>query len=262
MSQPAISHAVSGLEAELGVTLLNRNRTGITLTEIGEQLLHYMRAMMQQQESIYQEIAAYQGLAKGTVRIGSFSSISASWMPGILRSFQQAYPHIQLILTEGTYEEIEDWLYTGKIHVGFVTHSIPSLDVIPLCRDELVAVLPKEHPLGTKSAITIKELTASPFILPNAGCQNLILQAFAESGVNADIRYELRETSTILNMVESNVGVSILPRLALASHSTNVLTIPITPMIDREIGIAVRSLKQTAPAVKAFIHHVEASNLS
>ncbi|MGD8190767.1 LysR family transcriptional regulator [Brevibacillus ginsengisoli] len=257
MSQPAISHAISGLEAEVGVTLLNRSRNGITLTEIGEQILPHMREMMRYQECVYQEVDAYKGLTKGTVRIGSFPSISASWMPGIIHTFQQAYPAIQLILAEGTYEEIEDWIQSGHIHVGFVTLPVTHLDVIPLIRDELAAILPATHPLGVEASVPIEKIVTSPFIMPNAGCQTLIKQAFTDANITPDIRYELRETSTILQMVESNVGISILPNLALASRHSSVLVKPTTPVIYREIGLAVRSLKLTAPAVQAFIQHVQ-----
>lgn len=258
LSQPAVSHAIHGLESTLGFTLLYRNRNGITLTDIGKQVVPHMREMLRLQRVIWEEIDTQQGLRKGTIRIGSFPSISASWLPTIIPTFQQSFPNIDLQVVEGTYEEIEEWVATGMVQVGFVTSSSRSIEVTPLRHDELVAILPPDYSLDGGHVIPLKLLDKLPFILPNAGCQSLILDSFKKYNVTPDIRFELRETHTILQMVQAGAGATILPRLALQAvggHQSNWFHTD--PPLARQIGIAVKSRKLSSPATIAFISHVE-----
>lgn len=258
LSQPAISHAIAGLESALGSTLLIRNRNGISLSEIGAQIVPHIREMLRLESTILEEIESHQSLRKGTVRIGSFPSISASWLPSLIPSFKQAFPEIDLHVVEGTYEEIEEWITRGIVQAGFVTTPCHSIEITPLCHDELVAVLPPDHSKAMDKVIPLQYLDKQPFILPNAGCQSLILDTFKQYEIYPDIRFELRETSTILQMVKAGEGATILPLLALqgtGDHHSNWFHTD--PPMARQIGIAVRSRKFSSPATRAFVQHVE-----
>ena len=89
LTQSAVSHAIASLESEWGFSILNRGRSGIKLTSNGEHVLKYIREMLKWNEEMHQEIANINGLEIGTVRIGTFSSVSAQWLPEILKNFNE-----------------------------------------------------------------------------------------------------------------------------------------------------------------------------
>ena len=108
LTQSAVSHALSALESELGVTLLERNRKGVVaLTDAGQKIIPHVRALLAQVEAIEQEAKAAHGEAAGKLRLGSMLSIvSPALLAGVLTCFRASYPDIEVVLFEGT---IEKW---------------------------------------------------------------------------------------------------------------------------------------------------------
>ena len=149
LTQSAVSHAIASLESEWGFSILNRGRSGINLTSNGEHVLRYIREILKWNEEMLQEIANINGLEIGTVRIGTFSSVSIQWLPEILKNFNEYYPSIEIKLLEGDYDDIEHWISNGIVDFGFV--SLPTskpFEVIPLKKDRMLCILSDEHPLA------------------------------------------------------------------------------------------------------------------
>ena len=99
LTPSAISHAISSMENELGFSVLTRSKAGVSLTNYGEQLLPYVNAVLNCDESLKQEIAELNGLKQGKVKIGVFSSVCTNWLPEILHSFKKKYTEIGLYST-------------------------------------------------------------------------------------------------------------------------------------------------------------------
>src|SRR6478752_2318075 len=111
ISQPAVSHAIATLESELGVTLLVRERgKDLIVTDIGKRVLFQIRNILDSLEKIQQEISLEKGLITGTIRIATFPSVTAHFLPKIISTFQQKRPNVSLTFKEGSQEEIKDWL--------------------------------------------------------------------------------------------------------------------------------------------------------
>lgn len=89
LTPSAISHAISSMENELGFSVLNRSKSGVTLTNYGENLLPYVNAVLNSDESLWQAIAEFNGLKKGKVKVGCFSSICTSWRPDIMNHLKK-----------------------------------------------------------------------------------------------------------------------------------------------------------------------------
>ena len=106
LTPSAISHAVAAMEKELGFSVLNRNKTGVTLTNYGERLLPFVNAVLNSDESLQQAVADFNGLKQGRIRVGCFSSVCTNWLPDIMHSFQKEYPAITIELFQGTYEDV------------------------------------------------------------------------------------------------------------------------------------------------------------
>ncbi len=253
LSQSGVSHTIAALEEDLGISLLHRSRSGIKLTEAGERIVTHVRTVLQQTEQIKQVAAQAAGLQIGTIRIGTFPSVSAKLLPGILRTYRSRYPGVEISLFEGSYPEIEEWIRAGVVDVGFTPFPVEELDAVVLAEDPLKVVLPAQHPLSEQPFLQLEQLAEEPFIMPMAGCERLVGEAFRGKGLNPDIQFEVADTSTILAMVEAGIGVTVVPELTLPRNLPNVKVVELVPQVLRRIGLAVRSQDQSPPAVKAFI---------
>ncbi|KRF56747.1 LysR family transcriptional regulator [Bacillus sp. Soil531] len=257
LTQSAVSHAITNLESEFGFLLVNRNRSGITLTTEGETMLLAIRKVLQENEKVHQEAASLLGLAKGTIKIGIFKSVSTKWLPEIIRLMEKNYPEIQIQLKEGDYLEIEQWLLSGEIDCGFIniTHS-SQFHIISLKKDRLLCVVSDQSALYHQKTISFEDLEKEPFIMPTYGGYHDIKQLFEEHGIQPDIRFELMDESAILSMVTHHLGISILPEMLLDSIPQELRAIPFQVDSYRSIGLATRY--HLSPAAKKFAETTQA----
>ncbi|WP_340010624.1 LysR substrate-binding domain-containing protein [Paenibacillus sp. FSL H7-0690] len=257
LTQSAISHALSSLEAEFGLCLLIRNRSGIRLTNDGERLIPHIREILQLNEKLNQEVAALKGVEIGTVKIGTFSSVSIQWMPQIIKQFQNQFPHIEIKLLDGNYSEIEEWIADGTADLGFV--NLPTRDafhVLPLQKDRMVCIMWQNHPLERQSTIRLEQLIDEPFIMPIAGCDTDVKRIFSQNKLTPTIKYELEDDHAIIAMVQNGLGLSILPEMILSHLPDNVCYRPLEGEYYRSIGIAAASIKNASPAAKKLIEFI------
>lgn len=259
LTQSAVSHAIASLESEWGFSILNRGRSGINLTSNGEHVLRYVREILKWNEEMQQEIASIYGLEIGTVRIGTFSSVSVRWLPKILSNFSEQYPSIEIKLLEGDYDEIEHWISNGNVDFGFV--SLPTshlFEAISLKKDRMLCLVSDEHPLAAKNEVSLEMLKEEQFIMPKKGSDNDLRRLLKENNVTPKIRFELVDDQAIFSMVQHGMGISILPEMALYRVPDNVRILNLEREHYRTIGIAATSFKTVAPATKKFIEFLKA----
>ncbi|OZB98739.1 LysR family transcriptional regulator [Paenibacillus sp. XY044] len=254
LTQSAVSRAIISLEQELGIQILARGRSGVRLSHDGERLWGYMKEMIQLQANMLQEADQIKGLMRGTVTIGTFTSISIRWLPDILHRFQQKYPLIEIRLLDGHYHDIERWIAEGDADFGFV--NLPSshgLETTPLIRDQMMCVLPAGHEQCTKAAISLEDIANEPFIMPAKGCDTDVRAWFDGQRAVPRVRFELEDDHAIMAMVRSGLGISILPETILASAPAGLVARPLTPEASRCIALAAVSFKKCSPAAAMAI---------
>ncbi|MGG1616377.1 LysR family transcriptional regulator [Paenibacillus sp. NRS-1782] len=251
LTQSAISHAISALEHEIGLTLLIRGRSGIRLTNNGERLMKHFREIIQMDEKLYQEVALIKGLEIGTVKIGTFSSVSIHWLPRIIKKFNEQFPLIEMKLLDGNYHEIESWLANGEADFGFVNlPTLDTLEALPLKEERMLCLLPSNHILREQAAIRVDQLIDEPFIMPVAGCDTDVRNIFSQHNISPKIKYELEDDHAIMAMVQNGLGISILPEMILVQNPYELCIRPLEGKHSRTIGIATSSLKNVSPAAK------------
>ena len=256
MTQPGVSHTIAGLEAALGVALLERDRSGVKTTEVGGKVLYYAREVLGLVERIGLAASGTKELEHGTLRVGSFPSAAGRLLPALIGSFGRRYPGVEVVLSEGTDGQVHEWLRSGTVDVGFVTLPAGGLETVPVAEDEMLAVVPEGHPLAGEGAVGVERLAVEPFVMSKGGCEPLISAAFRSAGCVPDVRFEVRETGTILAMVGEGLGVSVVPELALpepARDLRRVRALPLDPPVRRRMALAVRSLDSASPAAAAFV---------
>lgn len=258
-TQPGISHAVQALEDELGVTLLSRNRGGVTLTADGRALLPKIKQLCAVYHNLEQAASDLKGMGTGLVRVATFSSVSAQWLPSILKGFGRIYPHIEFeVVTGDYYDQIEEWIITGQVDCGFLRlPSIKKLRVYPLHQDTLQVILPCDHPAANNQTVSAELLATEPFIQLEEGDDYEIMAAFDDMGIRPRVRYIAREDRTILSMVSNGLGISLLPELMIR-HSPYPISVCQPPKVFyRNIAIAVKDEKAASNSTARFVEYVQ-----
>ncbi|WHY74573.1 LysR family transcriptional regulator [Fictibacillus enclensis] len=253
ISQSGVSHAISSLEKDLGFSLLTRNKAGIRLTVNGERMLEYIREILQLNEKMLQEAGEIKGLEIGTVRIGTFSSVSAVWLPGIIKKFTDQYPHIKVDIAEGKQEEISRWISQGIIDFGFLMLPAADLEIFHLKKEPLYCVVPETHHLGAEKSIKPNALIEEKLVLQNSTLKT-IRNLFKTNKLFPEISFQLDDEQAVIAMVKHSLGVAILPEIALHHLPEGVKKIPLSE--DRaisSIGIGSLSFKSLPPAAEKFI---------
>lgn len=257
-TQSSISQMIASLENELDIKLLTRSRTGVRLTIEGAELYPFIERSINQYRAMQEKAKEIKGLETGIIRVGTISSITCHWMPGLIKGFQKIYPHVQFLFHQGDYTTIPEWIRTGAVDFGFITpHAVTDLNTIPIKNGEMLAVLPAAHPFARSKSIPLEELTKEPFILLEEGEFSEPLNAFHDAGLEPDIKYTIHDDYAIMTMVEAELGVSILAELMLRRTNFNIACVPVEPPISRSLAIAYKDKDSLPVASKYFIQYLQ-----
>lgn len=257
-TQSSISQMIASLENELAIKLLTRSRTGVKLTIEGAELYPFIERSILQYQAMQEKANEIKGLETGIIRVGTISSITCHWMPKLIKGFQKIYPHVQFLFHQGDYTLIPEWIKTGAVDFGFITPpAAPDLKTIPVKEGEMLAVLPKNHPLAHKKSVPITELTHEPFILLEEGHYSEPINAFHAAGLEPNVKYTVHDDYAIMTMVEAELGVSMLAELMLRRTSFDIVCLPVEPPIYRTLAIGYKDKDSLPVASKYFIEYLQ-----
>lgn len=257
-SQSGVSRMINDLEKEWEIVLLERGKSGVKLTGDGMKLLPRAKSVCAEYEKLQIEVDELNGLQSGLIRIGTFSSVATHWLPKIIKEFQKAYPNIDYELLLGDYSEIEEWIFDGRVDFGFLrlpTHS--EFETNFLEQDKLLAVLPEDHPLSQLEKVPISALCDEPFILLEKGSKADITEIFESCNLEPKVHFTTWDDYAIMSMVESGLGISVLPELILKRIPYKIVLKELDVPAYRKIGIAMRSKKSSSLAVKRFLDYIQ-----
>lgn len=257
-TQSAMSQMIASLEDELSIKLLNRFRTGAKLTIEGAELYPYLERTIYQYRASQEKAKEIRGLETGVIRMGTLASISAHWMPTLLKGFKEQYPRVEFVIHQGDYTSIQDWIKTGAIDFGFINpKAVSGLETITLKEGAMLAVLPERHPLAHYDAVPLKALAEEPFILLEEGHYYEPLEAFQSIDRTPNIKYTIHDDYAIMTMVEAGLGVSILAELILHRTNYQIELRPTEPAVSRTIAIGYKDRNSLPMASKRFIEYLK-----
>lgn len=278
-SQSGISRMINDLEKEWNIVLLERRKSGVRLTSDGMKLLPHAKNVCTEYQKLQMEIDELNGLQSGLIRIGTFSSVATHWLPNIIKKFQQAYPNIDYELLLGDYTEIEEWISNGRVDCGFLrlpTHTEHAghtrhaeyvgaaehighadFETIFLEQDRLLAILPENHPLARLEKVPVAALCDEPFMLLEKGAKTEVSEIFERCGLTPKVHFTTWDDYAIMSMVESGLGISILPELILKRIPYRIAVRELDVPAYRKIGMALRSRKTASLAVKRFLDYLQ-----
>ncbi|ACL24807.1 LysR family transcriptional regulator [Chloroflexus aggregans] len=256
IAQPALSKQISQLERELGITLFDRVGRSLRLTEAGEALLPYARAVLAQVEEARAAMAERVGLKAGRVAIGAPPTVGAHLLPPLLTAFHQRYPGITLRLHEAGIQSLLDLLESGLTDLAVVALPVSdeALTVTPLLNEPLVLIVSPHHPLAGRNEVAMAELRNERWILSPASYElrEATLKACRDAGFTPQTVMEGGETETLVRFVAAGLGIALVPALAVAGfHGVVSLTI-CDQTLTRSLGLVWRSDRTASPAARAL----------
>lgn len=250
-----VSQLVKAFEQEVGFPVLLRDKKGVRPTEDGHKILPVVRDILLQEERLEQMASDINGLATGRVTIGAFSSISAHWLPKVIKSFQTKYPDIEISVMEGIHQELDEWLVSRRVDCVFYSRlkRQATVEWIPLREEPMLAILPTDHPLAGETAFPIERINEERFIMPGLGVDNDVAGVLARNNLHPKISFTTIEDYATMGMVEQGLGISVLDELITKRWECNVVKMPLDPPQFITFGIAIRSMKRASPAMKRFV---------
>ena len=233
-TQPAVTQAMNSLESELGCKILQRNHNGIRLTPAGEELL----PLIVEADSALTRLAERaEQLACGAfvpLRIGTFSSISSTWLPKVLQEYHQLRPEITFDIQVGT-DNIANWLLYGKVDL-VLGDSVRCRGFrwTPLMDDPYLAVIP-ESMAPECDSISQEELADYPFVMAPLNA----LDKYLSVNPRNQLRVNCDNDSTLISMVAQGIGATAMPKLCLENLPRGVRTLELTPETRRVLGVGL-----------------------
>ncbi len=269
LSQPAISFQIQNLEQRLNVQLFQRNGKRITLTEAGHNLLPLAREMINLSTRIEETMCAGQGIVKGHVIIGCSTSPGKYVLPHLIGAFRQKYPDTHFSVQVLTRQQVEEQLLTKQLHIGVLGLPARSKDLecFPFFTDDLVLIVPAQHPWAARGCIHPKELYQAEWVVRegSAATRQTVVTLLNSAGIRVDdlrVTMELGSVEAIEAAVEAGHGVSFVSRVAV-QHGLALKKIKVVRVkglhLQRQIYLARNKLRPCTCAQLKFREFVESS---
>lgn len=238
MTQSAVSQAIAGLEEELGVAIVERERRkALKLTAAGERLVPAMRRLMSE-VSVIKEIAEQEKKTPlRLLRIGCFPGICASILPQVVHYFEQHHPHIKIVPYEANSTEIIEAIRENNIDAGFTHISVNGLFATPFYKDRFMVVVPQSHPFAHRSSIPLEALYDEPLIISKGRYEMSIMSLFANRNITPNIKYEFNHPGTAMSFIRLGLGIALLPELTLKTLEQPLYSVPLEPAFYRHVSL-------------------------
>lgn len=258
-SVSSVSRMIADLERACGFKVLEKGRFGVRPTPQGEELLPHARRIVSECSRFSEVAQMISGGGKGVVRIASISSVGMELLPRMMRGFLRERPGVSFEVTPGDYREIESMVRSGQVDFGTVRDPVPAdLESCLLFEDELVAVLPEDHPLAQRDSVTVDDLAGSPFIAlekPESGLSE-VADLLGSAAVRFDPAFSVWDDFAAMAMVEAGLGVAVLPETMMLRARFDVAVVPIRSSGRRSVYLAWTETGKLGPAAKAFLESI------
>lgn len=256
-TQSGVTQLLHALEHDLGVPLLNRNRSGITLTEAGNRLYPYIVDVAEANSHLETAAARIKQEDDHTITIGTFKSVAVNWLPTIIKEYQQFEPEIRFELVNEGYNNIEKTLGSSAVDFAFIPlPTAVECITVPLYRDRLLAVFPAEHPATRQERCPISLFESEPVIGLMEYLDRDASTVMTDAGIHPNIKYTVEDDYAMIAMVEKNLGICIVPELILSGREYHVQIMELDPPAYRTIGIAFPANQTVKPTARRFADFV------
>ena len=261
VSQPGISRQVRDLEAELGFTLLVRDRRGVRLTEPGRVFLLEARAVLARAESAVTTARSVATGSRGQVRIGYAPSLTLHILPPALRALQSALPGTRVHLHDLTTGQMLAGVRDGKLDVALTVRppraEMRGLHFEALASYRLAVAVPPDHPLAGLRGVPLARLAAEPFVAYDHAAYPEYLRdvrrLFESAGLEPNLLEEHDSVSSLLTSIAAGRGVALVPETIVSMTGGRICLVPLQPPLPPIAVGTVRRVGKIAAATAQFL---------
>jgi len=261
----AASTRIRHMEAALGAELLTRSRQGVTPTPAGRMLLKHARGLLAQAARMREDLSAFAGGRSGEVRLLANTNALTEFVPEVLSSFLAAHPQVSVDLEERLSDEIVGLIAEGVGDVGIVAGTVDTgaLQAFPFRSDRFVVVTAEGHPLAKRQSVPFAEVLDFDLVglERSSSLQRFLTDKAARAGRPLRARVQLRSFDAVCRLVESGVGVGVVPQ-SIARRAVRSMTLAIIDLADdwavRELMIVVRDLDDLRPSARELVEALRA----
>ncbi len=224
ITQPSLSHSISQLEKELGILLFEKHGRNIRLTKYGKLFLHYVDRALNEIENGEKKLRDLTSPSQGIIELAFIYTLGPHFIPNLIQSFsnQEEFRNVTFTFSQGTTSELIQGLKDGKVDLAFSLddESEPGIEFTPLIHQEMVLIVPYDHPLANENSIDLKDTVQYPYILFNEknDFRRIIDNVFDHVGITPKIACEVKEDNAIAGLVTVNYGIAIMPRILSLKH--------------------------------------------
>lgn len=222
LTQPAVTFQIRQLEEHFNTRLFDRHHNRITMTEAGVTVFNYAERILELYRETEKAINEMTGTTRGIVKLGASTTIGEYILPMILSSYHESFPNVRVRMTVDNTRLIVRKLEDATIDVGMVEGPVQNknIQIAPCLEDELILVLPINHPLADRKEVPMDLLSKHPFVSreEGSGTRAVIADHFKAAGINYDdlnMVLELGTTESVKAAVEGNVGFSIVSSVSI-----------------------------------------------
>jgi DNA-binding transcriptional LysR family regulator len=262
--QSGVSAVIKALERELGAELLERTSKRVVLTDAGEALLPRARAALDAVRAARDAVDEVRGGLRGTVRIGTMTSLWMIDMPALLGAFHRAHPEVRLQLAVSSHGSVGllEGLVDGSIDLALASvpgHLRAGVHLRHLLREQLQLVVPEAHRLAGAGEVTIEDLAGEAFVEFPEGYGNRVVvdRAFAAAGLQRQIAIQVTDIGSGAAYVREGLGVAILPPFAVPDRRGLVVRPLAGSDLQWPLGLAVSALRAPSAATRALLELIE-----
>lgn len=257
ISQPTLSHAISDLEEEFGVTLFYRQRRGLSLTDEGKRLLELSTDLLYRADALVAEMSLL-GSGEQTVSLGLPPMISSLVFPDVFQRMRVLHPEVQLRVTETGSLFGMSMVSDGKLDAAIVSRDGPlpaALDGVDVCKISIVLYVSIENPLAAMPVVNYEKMQHLPLVLLKEGAfiTSFVTKRFQQKGLSPNVILNTNNLSTIRNLVNCNSVSAFLYEGLLHSEEENIVAIPLPDDPEIQISLVWNRHHQQSKGLKALI---------
>jgi DNA-binding transcriptional LysR family regulator len=268
LSQPAVSGQLRQLQDEFGEPLYQRDGRGVRLTPAGEQLASYATRLRETWRQAHAYRDALRGLESGTLRVGASTTPASYLLPYLIAGFHRRYPDVTVHTTDGNTADIVGAL--ASLDIAMVEGPVgvdlpPDTAVQPWREDEIVAIMPRSHPLAQTmgagagapaSRIDLQALSAHPLVLREAGSgvRRMVERAFARAGVPMRVALEIAGVEGVKEAVRAGMGIGFVSAMSMRHEAGALCLFSLSPEpLTRRFSILIPHASAPSRVVERFL---------
>ncbi|MCL6600473.1 MAG: LysR family transcriptional regulator [Alicyclobacillus macrosporangiidus] len=249
VAQSAVSQQIADLEKKIGVTLFVRNKRSVRLTSAGMRFFDDVSDIVGRVEEAVHNAQLVQSGIVGSLKVGFLAPHVRAFLPNVIKRFRDAYPDVELNLNHYHHGMLIRAIENGELDLAITTpfglHRIEGIQVERILTEPFYVVLHRQHPLASRQHLRISELKDEKFIIHNrqdspVGFFDFTLQLCAKNGFTPNIVSQPRFVDTVLVLVESDIGIALLPKSLEQHYSTpNLKFIPLADCEEHSLDLVM-----------------------